>query len=94
MEFKVMVRGFTPRPWKSKSGEQRFSGKFVLLDMSEGTKVMDTMVMEQDLASEDALGKAALLVDKIAVCHVSGLRVGMDGKAQLQGTLTTAPAVK
>ena len=90
MQFPCIVRGFTARPWKNKSsGAQNYSGSFVVLDMSP-RPVMNTVTMDRDFESEEAMKKAALLVGKTADCIVTGFRVGPDGSVRLIGEFEAA----
>jgi len=91
MTFNVLVRGFTPRPWKSqKSGKSGYSGKYVLLDTSP-VCIMDTVGLETEFQNEADMLAGASLVGKNCVLDCTGLRVGMDGEAEFVGTRRLAP---
>jgi len=85
MTFNALIRGFTPRPWKSKQGKQYFSGTFVVLDLTPDRPIMDTVKLDKDFADEAALARAATFVGKNAVVVVQGLRTGMDGTPHFVG---------
>lgn len=89
MQFTAMIRAFRPRPFKTKGGDQRFSGTLTILDMSD-RPIVDTIELERDFPSEDEMKKYAGLVGKTCVVVVENLRVGIDGKARLVGSVEAA----
>jgi len=89
MNININVRGFIPRPWKSKAGKQGYSGTFIILDMST-PPIMDTLKLDSEFTSEEEMGMAASLVGKPAIALVSGLKVGIDGQPHLVGKIQLA----
>lgn len=82
----VLVRGFRPRPYKSKSGEQKYYGTFVILDLSE-RPIMETVELERSFDSEADMARAAQMVGKQGTAVIDGMRVGQDGQARFSGVI-------
>ncbi len=89
MQFPCLIRGFQARPWKSKAGVTNYSGTYTVLDTSE-RPIMDTIKLDREFESEEAMKRAATLVGKSAVCIVTNLRVSVDGSAHLVGEFEAA----
>ena len=88
MKLTCQIRGFTPRPWKSKStNEQKYSGTYVILDVGE-SPIMDTIQLDIDFPDQSAFDKAPALVGKVCDLAVTHLRVARNGVPALVGTLT------
>jgi len=86
MEAIVNVRGFTPRSWKTKSGETKHAANFVLLDLSP-SPIMETIAMAVEYEGEAQVRQAAELVGKTCLASITSMRVGMNGKPELLGSI-------
>jgi len=82
----INVRGFTPRSWKTKSGETKHAANFVLLDLSP-SPIMETIAMAVEYEGEAQVRQASELVGKTCLASITGFRVGMNGKVELLGSI-------
>lgn len=86
MTFNAQIRGFRPRPWKTKGGEQRYSGTYVILDLSD-RPVMETLELEREFPNEAELIKQGSYVGKRCTVVCTGLRTGVDGEPRFTGEI-------
>ena len=83
----MQIRGVRPRPWKTKSGEARFSSTVVLLDLSQRC-CMETVEMDLDHDNEDSMKKTVASTGKQATAVVTGLKVSQfDSTPRFTGNL-------